>query len=33
LLEVVLPPANSERSRELYQTMARDMAFNPRAGG
>jgi curved DNA-binding protein len=33
LLEVVLPPANSERSRELYQAMARDLAFNPRAGG
>ncbi|RZT04434.1 curved DNA-binding protein [Duganella sp. CF402] len=33
LLEVVLPPANSERNRELYQTMAREMAFNPRAGG
>ncbi|MYM24693.1 DnaJ domain-containing protein [Duganella sp. FT135W] len=32
LLEVVLPPANSERNRELYQTMAREMAFNPRAG-
>lgn len=31
LLEVVLPPANSERERELYQTMAREMAFNPRA--
>ncbi|WP_373991029.1 DnaJ C-terminal domain-containing protein [Duganella sp. BuS-21] len=33
LLEVVLPPANSEKNRELYQTMAREMAFNPRAGG
>jgi curved DNA-binding protein len=33
LLEVVLPPANSERNRELYQAMAREMAFNPRAGG
>ncbi|MYM65477.1 DnaJ domain-containing protein [Pseudoduganella sp. FT55W] len=31
LLEVVLPPANSDRQRELYQTMAREMAFNPRA--
>ena len=33
LLEVVLPPANSERARDLYQTMARELAFNPRAGG
>ena len=33
LLEVVLPPATSERARELYQTMARELAFNPRAGG
>jgi curved DNA-binding protein len=33
LLEVVLPPANSDKNRELYQTMAREMAFNPRAGG
>jgi curved DNA-binding protein len=27
---VVLPPATSERARELYQQMARDLAFNPR---
>jgi curved DNA-binding protein len=33
LLEVVLPPASSDKARELYQTMAREMAFNPRAGG
>lgn len=32
VLEVVLPPATSARARELYQAMARDMAFNPRAG-
>ena len=32
ILDLVLPPANDERSRELYQTMAREMAFNPRAG-
>ncbi len=32
VLEVVLPPASSERARELYRAMARDMAFNPRAG-
>jgi len=30
ILEVVLPPASSERARELYQAMARDLAFNPR---
>lgn len=30
-LEVVLPPASSERARELYQAMARELAFNPRA--
>jgi curved DNA-binding protein len=32
VLEVVLPPANNDRARELYRTMARDMAFNPRSG-
>ncbi len=30
LLEVVLPPADTRRARELYETMAREMAFNPR---
>ncbi|MBJ7311736.1 DnaJ C-terminal domain-containing protein [Rugamonas sp. CCM 8940] len=33
LLELVLPPASSARAKELYETMAREMAFNPRAGG
>lgn len=33
LLEVVLPPASTDKARELYQAMARDLAFNPRAGG
>jgi curved DNA-binding protein len=33
LLEVVLPPATTDKARELYQTMARELAFNPRAGG
>lgn len=33
LLDVVLPRADTARARELYQTMAREMAFNPRAGG
>ncbi|MET0267984.1 MAG: DnaJ C-terminal domain-containing protein [Duganella sp.] len=31
LLEVSLPPANTEQARELYQKMARELAFNPRA--
>jgi curved DNA-binding protein len=30
VLEVVLPPANDPRARELYQMMEREMAFNPR---
>ena len=30
-LELALPPANNEKARELYQTMAREMSsFNPR---
>ncbi|OHV09176.1 DnaJ C-terminal domain-containing protein [Kushneria phosphatilytica] len=29
-LRVVLPPANSERARQFYQTMAQEMPFNPR---
>lgn len=29
-LSVVLPPADTDRARELYETMAREMAFNPR---
>lgn len=33
LLDVVLPPATTDKARELYQAMARDLAFNPRAGG
>ena len=32
VLDVVLPPATTPKARELYQTMARDLAFNPRAG-
>ena len=32
VLEVILPPAASPRARELYQAMARELAFNPRAG-
>jgi curved DNA-binding protein len=30
ILEVVLPPASTERAKEIYQQMARDLAFNPR---
>ncbi|MFT5644088.1 MAG: curved DNA-binding protein [Janthinobacterium sp.] len=30
LLDVVLPAADTERAMELYQTMAREMAFDPR---
>ncbi|MES2149038.1 MAG: DnaJ C-terminal domain-containing protein [Pseudomonadota bacterium] len=29
-LEVVLPPASSDKARALYQAMARELAFNPR---
>lgn len=29
-LQVVLPPAGTPRAKELYQTMARELAFNPR---
>ena len=30
-LQVVLPPATGERAREIYETMAREMKFDPRA--
>jgi curved DNA-binding protein len=30
ILDVVLPPATSERARALYEQMARELAFNPR---
>ena len=30
-LKVVLPPADSDRARELYETMARELKFDPRA--
>lgn len=32
VLKVVLPEANSEQAKALYQQMAQDLAFNPRAG-
>ena len=31
-LDVVLPRADNDKARELYQAMARDLAFNPRQG-
>jgi len=30
VLQVALPGADSERAKEIYQTMARELAFNPR---
>lgn len=30
VLDIVVPPAKSARARELYETMARELAFNPR---
>jgi curved DNA-binding protein len=27
----VLPPADNDKARQLYETMARELAFNPRA--
>lgn len=30
VLEVVLPPADTPKARELYEAMARDLAFDPR---
>ncbi len=31
-LELALPPADTPKARELYATMARELAFDPRAG-
>lgn len=31
VMEVVLPPASNPKARALYETMARELAFNPRA--
>jgi hypothetical protein len=30
IMEVVLPRADTQRAKDLYQVMARDLAFNPR---
>ncbi len=32
VLQIALPPADSERAREIYKQMQKEMAFNPRAG-
>ncbi|MCC7060389.1 MAG: DnaJ domain-containing protein [Burkholderiaceae bacterium] len=32
-LQLVLPPANTAQARKLYETMAREMAFDPRRAG
>ncbi|MFZ4539109.1 DnaJ C-terminal domain-containing protein [Propionivibrio sp.] len=32
-IQVVLPPADSSRARQLYETMARELAFDPRREG
>lgn len=32
LLQIVLPPADSPRARELYEAMRRDLPFDPRPG-
>jgi curved DNA-binding protein len=32
VVEVVLPPATTPKARELYQTLAKELAFNPRQG-
>ena len=31
VLDIVWPPADTPRARELYAAMARDLAFDPRA--
>jgi len=32
VLKIVLPPADSDKAKELYQQMERELAFNPRSG-
>ncbi len=32
-IQVVLPPADTPRARQLYETMARELDFDPRQGG
>ncbi len=31
VLQIALPPADSEKAKEIYRTMERELAFNPRA--
>jgi curved DNA-binding protein len=32
-IQVALPPANTPKARQFYETMARELAFNPRRDG
>jgi curved DNA-binding protein len=32
VLQIALPPADSESARQLYRTMQQELAFNPRSG-
>ncbi|WP_020559420.1 DnaJ C-terminal domain-containing protein [Thiofilum flexile] len=32
VLDIALPPADTERAKEIYELMAKDLPFNPRAG-
>ncbi|HFQ14038.1 MAG TPA: J domain-containing protein, partial [Gammaproteobacteria bacterium] len=32
VLQIALPPADTEKARELYKKMQQELAFNPRAG-
>jgi curved DNA-binding protein len=32
VLRIELPPANTDKAKEIYQQMERDMPFDPRAG-
>ena len=32
VLKIVLPPADTEKAKEIYATMARELAFDPRSG-
>jgi curved DNA-binding protein len=31
ILKIVLPPADTPRAKELYETLARELPFDPRA--
>ncbi len=31
-LQIALPPANTDKAKKLYETMAKELHFNPRAG-